>query len=155
MSKVFRPFGNSKTARIIEDPGGAIIHKVATGSTDRGANTAANNLMPWAPNHETLNQATPQSEPYNPVNDYQPNAPYGDRPAMRLGWTNGGYNYANSPWNGQAPTPANPMSFAPPQQPQLQPGGAPGSMPAAGAQQPQQPPPTSIVAGRKLRGTLS
>lgn len=35
------------------------------------------------------------------------------QPSMNLGWTNGGYQYANSPFNqgGKAPQPAPPMSF--------------------------------------------
>lgn len=85
------------------------------------------------------------------------------QPSMHLGWTNGGYNYHNSPFNGQSQPPANPMSFAPPSNagapqppmgmsgpgPQMSMGGpspmlqAPpmgGSMPPAGAQAPQGPP---------------
>lgn len=72
------------------------------------------------------------------------------QPSMRLGWTNGGYNYANSPFNGQPVSPANPMSFAPPQNAGAGMGGPPrmqlptppvgGSMQAAGAQAPQGPP---------------
>lgn len=90
-----------------------------------------------------------------------------DQPAMRLGWTNGGYDYANSPFNGQPPTPANPMSFgggggqqmgmSGPQQ-MLPPQGNPGSMPPAGAQTPQMGPPTmhipenpQMVQARMLR----
>lgn len=150
MSKVFRPFGNSKTARMIEDPGGAIIHKVATGTTDRGANTAANNLMPWTEPLEKRNAAlnkTSSGSEMNPIRQYTP-PPNGisGYPAMRLGWTNGGYNFNNSPWNGQPITPANPMSMAPP----LQAGGGSGTVPGAGAQPPQQqpvagPPPTRFA----------
>lgn len=154
MSKVFRPFGNKKWARVIEDPGGAVIHKVATGSWDRGANTAANNLMPWTVPHEEQMQAlNPKAgtDDYNPIHEYQP-PPNGvtGYPATRLGWTNGGYNFNNSPWNGQPITPANPMSFAPPLQ--GQPNG--GTIPAAGAQPPPQgPPPTRFFIPRNVGGS--
>lgn len=80
-----------------------------------------------------------------------------DQPAMRLGWTNGGYNYHNSPFNNMPPTPvtppSKPMSFGPSPAMggasgigasggggMLQPPPMGGSMPPAGAQAPQSPP---------------
>lgn len=60
------------------------------------------------------------------------------QPAMRLGWTNGGYTYHNSPFNGAQgqyfQQPQSPMSFGGNSLP-AQPSG--GSMPSAGA--PAQP----------------
>lgn len=64
-----------------------------------------------------------------------------EQPAMRLGWTNNGRTYANSPFNGVNPTyyqqPQAPMSFGGQGLPS---GPSGGNMPPAGAQTPQGPP---------------
>lgn len=142
-----------KIVRDIGDPGGTIIHK-ATGGGER-PNTFKSGFDPVA------QPKFPAATPFDPGNrtgatiNGQSGVP---QPAMRLGWTNGGYNYNNSPFNGQPVTPAPPMSFggggpAPTQNPSLMgpngprgfpqmspplqgpPGG--GSMPPSGA--PSQP----------------
>lgn len=47
MAKLFKG-GNLK--RTLFDPGGTIIHRVTTGSWDRGAQNARSAVMPWASN---------------------------------------------------------------------------------------------------------
>lgn len=145
------------------NPGGAVVSKVIGDGHDyqgildyamKGKKNAQNGAVPPTP-------FDPGQRTGSSING-QSGVP---QPAMRLGWTNGGYNYANSPFNGQSPTPANPMSMAPPQtgiappQPPLQGPQNPGSMPPAGAQPPNQGPPTmhiptdpQMVQAMMLRG---
>jgi hypothetical protein len=148
--KLLHPTGKKQW---LTNPGGALTTKLMNnGKTYQGPLGALANPYGPAPQNPNSDPSDPNSPNYNPINQYKP-PPDGQfsGPAMRLGWTNGGYNFKNSPWNGQPITPANPMSFSPqpaaggnygmtasgPQQ--LQPGGNPGSMPPAGAQ-PSGPP---------------
>lgn len=113
------------------NPGGAIVSAVA--------GNGKNYIGPL--DYAMDKDKTPKPEPAAPFDPGERtgssiNGQSGvNQPSMRLGWTNGGYTYHNSPFNQSAP-----MSFGGPQQPPLQgpPGGA--SMPPAGAQPPQGPP---------------
>lgn len=148
--KITHPKG---TMQLLTNPGGYLTTKAMNnGKTYQGPLGALAQPYGPAPQNPNSDPNDPNSPNYNPVNQYK-SAPNGQSsfPAMRLGWTNGGYTYANSPWNGQAPTPANPMSFSPPQgvgssgmtasgPQQMLPGPSnSGTIPGAGAQ-PQGPP---------------
>lgn len=120
------------------NPGGAVVSKVIGNGKDYKG------LLDYAMD----DQKTPPGQPATPFDPGQRtgasiNGQSGvPQPAMRLGWTNGGYQYHNSPFNqsqGQPPAPQGPpMSFGGGlQQP---PSG--GSMPPSGAQTPQMGPPT-------------
>lgn len=123
------------------NPGGAIVSKVINDGRDyQGVLDYAMNGQEQAKKNADAQKA--QQTQYTPKSPYTP-APGGVSryPAMRLGWTNGGYTYANSPFN----MPQQPMSFAPPMGmsgpgPVLQPGPSGGSMPPTGAQ-----PPTRMI----------
>lgn len=134
-----------KVFRDIGDPGGTIIHK-ATGGTGSRPNNLKSAFDPVG--QPPLPPTPPGFDP-----GQRPGASIGGQsgvpmPAQRLGWTNGGYNYHNSPFNGQPPTPAPPMSFGgqqPTTNPSLMtpngPGGFQMSNPLQGPQNPGTMPP--------------
>lgn len=128
--KITHPTG---TKQWLTNPGGAIVTKAMhNGKTYQGPLGAI--AQPYGPAQENPNAGG--SGAYTP-----PQGSISTDP-VRLGWTNGGYRFNNSPWNGQPITPANPMSFAPPLQ--GQPNG--GTMPPTGAQPPVAgPPPTRFT----------
>lgn len=115
--------GLGKLVRNIGDPGGSIIYK-ATGGKGSRPNTLKSGFDPVAqpPLPPTPPAFDPGQRTGSTING-QSGVP---QPAHRLGWTNGGYQYANSPFNGQPPTPAPPMSFGGGGQPPPQMG--PGQM---------------------------
>jgi hypothetical protein len=149
----------SKLGRVfrdISDPGGTLIYK-ATGGKGSRPNTLKSGLNPIA-----QPKAPAPGSPFTPKGPYTPE-PGGDNfAATRLGWTNGGYNYANNPAPGfgggqmSAQTPSFSMGQPPPTgggfgmgasgPQQLQVGNPAGSMPSAGAPPPMGQP-TSGMTG--------
>lgn len=131
--------GLFKGLKKVFNPGGAVISKVIGDGRDyQGVLDYAMHGQDQAKKNQEAQKAL--QTPYTPKPPYSP-APGGvsSYPAMRLGWTNGGYNYSNSPFN----SPQQPMSFAPmnrgimtPSGPQMMlPSPSPnGNMPPAGAQ---------------------
>lgn len=144
--------GLKKFHKIARDPGGALIHKATTGTWERPSSLKYA-TQPW------LNEEQPPGpEPFDPGN--KPGSTINgqagvDQLPIRLGWTNNGRMYANSPFNGANPQyftpPSNPMSFgggsvgaSGPQQMSLQPPPGSGTLPPAGAQPPQAAPTTQV-----------
>lgn len=146
MSKTVHKITHPKgTMQWLTNPGGAIVTKAMNnGRTYQGPLGALANPYGPAPENPDSGQSGAYTPPQGSINT----------DPVRLGWTNGGYNYANSPWNGQPPTPANPMSFAPPQMSGLPGQQSGGTIPPTGAQ-PNPPPTSTIVAGRLLKGSLA
>lgn len=127
----------SKLGRVfrdISDPGGTLIYK-ATGGKGSRPNNIKSGLNPIA------QPAAPE-----PGTQFTPKGPYTPEPTgqnyspIRLGWTNGGYNYANNPAPGfQSQGP--PMSFGGP----VPSGGGGFGMGASGPQQLQVGPPAGSI----------
>lgn len=127
--------GLKKVHKILRDPGGALVHKATTGTWDRPSSLKYA-TQPW------LNEEKPPGpEPFDPKN--RPGSTINGQSGtaqlpIRLGWTNNGRMYANSPFNGANPkyytSPPNPMSF----------GGS--SMGPSGPQQMQMGPPPPQMA---------
>lgn len=140
--KLLHPTG---TKQWLTNPGGALVTKAMNnGKTYQGPIGAiASPAGPAEPN--------PGFDPGQRVGSTINGQSGVDQPAQRLGWTNGGYTYHNSPFNGQPVAPANPMSFAPPQnaggapQQMLPPPNGGGSMPPTGAPPPQSGTPTMHI----------
>lgn len=137
------------------NPGGVVVSKVVGDGHDYKG------LLDYAMNGKK-NGAAAGAQPFDPgqrtgatINGQSGVA----QPSMQLGWTNGGYNYHNSPFNQSPQIPSPPMSFGGTGQPPprstamgmqpslgggLQPAPRGGSMPPAGAQPPQGPPTMQI-----------
>lgn len=133
--------------RKVFNPGGAVVSKIVNDGRDyQGVLDYAMNGQKQAQKNQDAQKQAQKDQYASLVKPAYSPAPNGQTsyPALRLGWTNGGYNYANSPFNGMAPTqaPPQPMSFAPAQgtmtasgpQQMLPPAPNGGSMPGAGAQ---------------------
>lgn len=115
------------------NPGGAIVSKVIGDGHDyQGVLDYAMNGKKNAEKDQAAAKEQQQSE-MNPRRVFTPD-PGLNPQAMRLGWTNGGYRYHNSPFtNGsQMPAPA-PQQMQTPQAPQAAPMSFGGGAPPMGA----------------------
>lgn len=147
------------------NPGGAVVSKVINdghdyqGIVDYGMNGAKN-----AKSNQDAEKAA-QKDQYSPKPVFSPD-PGLNPQARNLGWTNGGYQYHNSPFNkspsmsfggGQVPPSQSPMGMGAPQpQMGLQSPQQGGMVPGAGAPpqgQPtmQTPPNPQMVQAMMLR----
>lgn len=124
------------------NPGGAAISKIVGNGKDYKG------ILDYAMDDQKTPAGAPPT-PFDPGNRTGStiNGQSGvAQPAQQLGWTNGGYQYHNSPFNQSPPIQGPPMSFGGiGQQPSrstamgLQPPQNGGSMPPTGAQPAAQP----------------
>jgi len=124
--------GFFKSLKKVFNPGGAIVSKVVGDGGDyKGVLDYAMNGQKQAEKNQAAQKAAQQSQ-YTQKPMFSPD-PGLNPQAMQLGWTNGGYQYHNSPFNGSPPIGGPPMSFGGGGGQGLPPGPQGGSMPPAGA----------------------